>query len=360
MKNKSPAPAIPHRITLVSLAVDSIRAHLAAGQWRERLPPERELCGLLQISRHTLRAALADLERGCELSFQGRTRVSNLRSHPSKRPTTPRRVIFLIPEPLEHLEPTPLYMISKLRADLTRAGTDIKIVINAQAFSARSPRALEKITHREGPGLWVSLGSKEPMHRWFLSKNLPLLVIGSPTPEMPLPSMDVDHAAVCRHAAEVLWRAGHRRIALVGPTNAFGGDMESERAFQEAIEHRPAAKLTFLRHDGTTSHLRRMLDGSLAAKESPTAYFVMEARHALTLTTHLMRVGKRVPQDTAVLSRDDESYLARTSPAVSRYSISPALFARNLSRLIRQLAETGSLPVKATRLMPDFVKGETV
>ena len=82
--------------------------------------------------------------------------------------------------------------------------------------------------------------------------------------------------------------------------------------------------------------------------------------HVLTVMMHLMRRGKRIPQDVAVISRDDDPFLQSTSPAVTRYAINPAQFARRVSLAARQLAETGTLPAHAIRLMPKFLPGETV
>jgi DNA-binding LacI/PurR family transcriptional regulator len=87
---------------------------------------------------------------------------------------------------------------------------------------------------------------------------------------------------------------------------------------------------------------------------------VARAIHVITVMMHLQRRGRRIPQDVAVISRDDEPYLRGTSPVVSRYSTSALQIARRISMAMRQLAETGSLPAHAIRLMPAFHAGETV
>ena len=81
--------------------------------------------------------------------------------------------------------------------------------------------------------------------------------------------------------------------------------------------------------------------------------------HVLTVMMFLQQRGKRIPQDMAVVSRDDETFLQHTVPAVTRYAANPAQFARSVSKAARQLAETGVLPPKAIRLMPQLVRGET-
>jgi hypothetical protein len=51
----------------------------------------------------------------------------------------------------------------------------------------------------------------------------------------------------------------------------------------------------------------------------------------------------------------------KTTPTLARYNISLPLYARRIAMSARQFAETGALPPpKAARLMPGFIKGETV
>jgi DNA-binding LacI/PurR family transcriptional regulator len=87
---------------------------------------------------------------------------------------------------------------------------------------------------------------------------------------------------------------------------------------------------------------------------------VARAYHVLTVMMHLMRRGRRIPQDVAVVSRDSERFLQETSPPVAHYATNPMQIARRISTAMRQLAETGSLPAHAIRLMPAFIPGETV
>jgi GntR family transcriptional regulator len=60
---------------LYSVIASEAQELIASGQWRDgdRLPPERELCGRFDVSRATLRQALAELEdRGLVTRHQGR------------------------------------------------------------------------------------------------------------------------------------------------------------------------------------------------------------------------------------------------------------------------------------------------
>ena len=152
---------------------------------------------------------------------------------------------------------------------------------------------------------------------------------------------------------------GHTRIALVRPEVAYGGEEDSEEGLREALADNASALLV-LRHDGTAAHLCMLLDKALRSTRPPTAFLVARAVHVLTVMMHLMQLGKRIPQDVAVVSRDDETFLQHTVPSVTRYAASPTQFARRVSAAARRLAESGALPPRAIRLMPRLISGETV
>jgi DNA-binding LacI/PurR family transcriptional regulator len=207
----------------------------------------------------------------------------------------------------------------------------------------------------------VIVGSKEPMQRWFMKRRLPCLVIGSCGSDVTLPSVDVDYHAACRHAAGVLWRRGHRRLALVLPRDAFGGDVESEMGLEEGLTGLAGASVAVLRHDGSSSHLVRLMNARMANRETaPTAYFVAGADHAITVLTHLARMGKRVPRDVAVLCRDDEPMLRAVVPAMARYTFDRRAFAKAVAGVVRRLAESAGVSSEAIRIQPLLIEGETI
>jgi len=258
------------------------------------------------------------------------------------------------------MPPSAVVMIDELRTILARAGFQLEILISPACYTRKPERALRELTSRTTAAAWITFGSREPMQRWFSESGLPCLVAGSCAPGIPLPSIDLDYRAACRHAGGLLRKKGHRHILLCLPEGSTGGEAESEAGLREALSGDDAPALSILKHDGSPAHLRVLLDAALRSTKPPTALIVARAVHVLTVLTHLQRNGLRLPQDLALISRDDESYLAHLTPDVSRYSVDPALFPRRLSLAARKLAETGTYPPHAIRLIPRFVPGETV
>ncbi len=349
----------PRRVALADLTAQSLREALHAGHWQGHLPGERELSAHLQVSRSTLRTALDELEREGLLEVDARRR-RRIRLDQAETPSAHSRVIAVLSaRPLLEMTTASVVMVDELREKLAQAGFRLAIHVQPSCFSAQPARALEALTERVPAAAWLLFGSLEPMQRWFVRRAMPSLVVGSCVDGMDLPSVDADHRATCRHAGLLLRRKGHRQVALVRPEGDYGGDLDSEAGLREAFTGAGAPALRVLRHNGSAAHLVARLDAMLKAPNAPTAFVVARAVHALTVVMHLQRLGKRLPQDVMVISRDDESFLQHAVPRITRYATSPTVFARKVSQAVRRIAEGGTLPRRALRLMPDLVPGET-
>jgi DNA-binding LacI/PurR family transcriptional regulator len=354
-----PSYGLPQRLSLVAQTAQSLRVGIRAGHWRTHLPGERQLCAHFQVGRTTLRAALEELQHQgwLDVAHGKRRRIKTRRS----RGSVPKRVVgVLSPEGHYSLSSPALLVLDALQRQLAAGGIEIALHASRACFSGRPSRALDELTSRHPAMAWLILGSKEPMQRWFIRRQLPCMVLGTCAPDITLPSLDLDHRATCRHAAGVLWRKGHRRIALVMPRNAFGGHLVSEAGMREALHDISDAHLRILRHDDAPEHLRGLVNQALRDSDPPTAWLVTNPKPAMTVLTYLMHRGKRVPQEAAVISRDDDPFFHAVSPAFARYVINFPSLTRRIAHAIRQLAETGALEPKAIRILPKFIAGETV
>jgi DNA-binding LacI/PurR family transcriptional regulator len=354
------SPRLPQRISLVALTAQSLRESMQAGHWQGHLPGERELCARLQVSRHTLRAALQELEREGSLEVTERQRRRIKGTTQAKKAAHAHVIALISPRPLLEMSPSTVVMVDDLRDQLSRVGFNFEVHVSTSCFSAKPARALDALTTRSPAAAWLLFGSREPVQSWFIRQRLPCLVVGSCAPDISLPSIDADYRALCRHAGGMLSGKGHRHIVFIRPAGDYGGDMQSEQGLREALGGSHAPSLQVIAHDGTAAHLCALLDKELRSARPPTACVVARAVHVLTVLMFLQQRGKRIPQDIAVISRDDETFLQHTVPVTTRYAANTGQFARSVCKAARQLAETGSLPPKAMRLMPRLIRGETL
>ncbi len=356
----STPPTLPKRLSLVTQTVNSLCEGIQSGHWHEVLPGERELCESLQVSRRTIRAALEELQRNGWLEVAGRQK-RRIRRQRARVVADPQKKIIgiLTPGSFLSLSPQISFVVDTLRSRLTAAGYLVQFHIHPACFVASPDRALSQFVSEHPATVWLILSAQEPMQRWFNRQKLSCLILGSCAPGINLPSVDVDFHAVCRHAGGLLWRKGHRRIALILSRSVYGGDIASEEGLRSSLKDRPGAQFQVLRHDNTAASLCAILDGVMNTPKPPTAYVIGGPAHALTVTMHLLRRGRRIPEDVTIIARDNDPILDAASPTIACYAVQPAQFAARVALVIRQLAETRTPPAHAIRLIPTFIPGES-
>jgi DNA-binding LacI/PurR family transcriptional regulator len=353
---------LPKRLTLVAQTAEVLRKHFAARPAGEKLAGERDLSRQLGISRPTLSAALELLEREGLLRNRpcsGRVITGHL-SHRT-RGATNHDVALLLPTALSAVEPRVLFWIDELRKALAREQHQLEVLCRPGLYSARPQARLEELTARVRPSAWVLMLSTRAMQEWFVARQLPVVIAGSPYEGVRLPAVDRDHAAACRHAVGLFVARGHRCVALLTPRVAAAGDLKSEAGFTVGGTTIGAGVETIVaRHDGTVDGVCTSLDRLLARDRRPTALLVAQARHALTALGHLIQRGLRFPETAALISRDHDSFLDDVVPSVARYRVDPEAFAQKLSRVVLELTSGGNLSPRQHLLLPRFIPGRTL
>jgi DNA-binding LacI/PurR family transcriptional regulator len=357
-----PAPAmyaIPQRVSLVAQTVASLRQGLADGLWHEHLPGELELCERLQVSRMTLRRALAVLEgEGLLVTAQGQRRRIG-KAAPAGPARRERRVVLLTPLRLAEMRPTVLYWVNDLTDHLAEAGFHLEVHPCPACYAERPEETLNRLERELRPAGWVLYLSTAAMQEWFSRQTVPALLAGSRHGDVRLPSVDLDYRAIGQHAAETFLAKGHRHLAFLRSTQGLAGDLETEHGFVEACG-RHGARGEVLSHGDTPERLRQTLAQQLTPAARPTALLVSQPAHMLTVLGTLAQAGISVPGGVSLIARDSESFLPFLVPTVARYEIAPANLARNLSRQVLAMLGPRGRTEQAVRLMPKFVPGATL
>lgn len=354
---------LPLHLSLVSQTSRILRTEIKKGGWEKWLPPERLLCANLRVSRNTLRAALLLLkEIGLIEARQGAGNQIVQKKSPSGKQFHLVDVALLAPDPLASLRPTLTLQIDELRAMLSERGIQLHAFCSRLYFLSNPEPLLRKLIAANKHSCWILLRSNPPIQRWFEQNSVPCVVAGSAYSGIALPFRDLDHRAICRHAAGLLLGLGHQKIALVIEKSVRAEDIESEYGFIEALHlsSRRNAAAVVCKHDATVEGMGRMLLRLMKQEKPPTAILVANPFHYLTVVTRLTQMGWTVPQQISVISRDDDSFLDFLVPSPARYVCNPHAVAKLLLKSVLDLLNGALIPRRKVLIMPDFVRGDTL
>lgn len=327
--------------------------------WVGQLPGERHLAERYQVARKTVRAALSELRhQGVIVTRHGAGSVIQSARTMRRGAVTKLEMIgILLPRPLIELRQHTALWVSKLADLLQRTGYHLEIFSGARYYSATAGRSLERLTCKHPAACWLLAASTRYQQQWFSSKKLPAVIAGSLHPGVSLPSVDIDHRALCRHAAGLFMRAGHRRIALLYPRTGRAGDAESEEGFREGCRQTAGVAPLIYQHGETTRSVYHLIATVMKCANPPTGLLLANSHNYLTLASCLLSLGRNVPGDVSVIARDDDAFMRYMLPAPDCYHISPDIFARRLRQAVLATISGGSATRLTVRLMPEYRRG---
>ncbi|GAA2884903.1 LacI family DNA-binding transcriptional regulator [Microbacterium esteraromaticum] len=160
----------------------------------------------------------------------------------------------------------------------------------------------------------IVLNEATALARDAASAGLRLVVVDSP-PDDRFAVIGTDHAAGARAATEHLLAAGHRTVHhLAGPAGPFAA-AERERGWREALAAAGLETPRVARGDWSAASgfdlARRM------PTERVTAIFAANDQMALGALRALAEIGRRVPDDVAVVGFDDIADAAQFTPPLT-------------------------------------------
>jgi LacI family transcriptional regulator len=210
---------------------------------------------------------------------------------------------------------------------------------------------------------WILIMAGEKLQRWCDQNGTPAVIYGNVYRGIGLPSVGIDYRACVRHAAAMLLRRGHRRIALVAYDQKMAGERESHAGFCEAFkEHETEGAVPILlpRSDDDADALCRQIDRVLASASPPSAFVVCRTHHYATVASHLARRGRRIPEDVSLICRGEDTFLHFLRPKPAFYRANIQTLARSLFTHVLDVVNATTRNADQVRMIPGLVKGESL
>ena len=364
-KRKQPNKLVlPTRSTLARQVEDILRQGIQTRRWQDYLPSELALCDLLQVSRKTIRHALAALQND-QIIAEGRSgKRRAILARPGKRrrgvssPDLP--VYLLAPERLSDLPSRHLILIDRLRAQLAQREKRLEVV-RSRALSLKRPNEiLKKLIAKYPASAWVLVKSPPAVQDWFAREHIPCVIGGTPARAETIPGCDFDFAAATFHATTHLFRNGHRRIAFVLHHQVLPGDERSIHSYHKAMQQCVGDQGVILRApEEGTSRLSAQLDRTFRKSDCPTALIISDVQTLITSYSQLSTMGLTVPRDVSIICLDDSRNMSCFVPEITRYQFD---YQQQSQRLFRQLVSIMEGEAIATFecIVPELIKGGTV
>ncbi len=349
--------------TLTQQVGRQLEDEIRRGVLRETLPGERQLAETMQVSRRTIRAATDLLrEKGLVRTMHGApTQIVGEPVKPAAHATM-QSIGLLLPKPLEELKPFTA-VIDLVRNIFYQDGYRLDTHFGQRFLSQRPGAALKRLVSQFPYDGWILASANRACQAWFHAEGIATVVEGTAYEGIPLPSLDIDMQATARHAATILRRKGHRRIALLMEAADWAGHRKTEQGFLEGVsQDGPEATARVFRHGGSVRDLEQLVSRILKLATPPTALFIVNPYHYLAVSAILAARGLAVPRDISLLCRDDDVCLKYLPVRPSCYTFSPQALAKQIHAMMQAAirAAPGKRPVKSLLLLPEFVDGASI
>jgi DNA-binding LacI/PurR family transcriptional regulator len=238
------------------------------------------------------------------------------------------------------------------------ADTELQLLLLLARGEREHVKVERFIRHGHVDGvILMSLHGEDPLPRALTDAGIPTVLSGRPRPGERLPYVDADNRGGARAATSHLLSAGRSKVATItGPldmtvgVDRFEGYADAlrdsgQRMRKGLVEHGDFSKESGARAIKALLRRHPALDGVFVAND-PMAIGALETLQAL---------GRRVPDDVAVIGFDDVADAASTSPPLTTVRQPLELMTEAMAELLLRRIDAASVDdefvVSPTRLI---------
>ncbi|QFG20812.1 LacI family DNA-binding transcriptional regulator [Actinomadura sp. WMMB 499] len=223
------------------------------------------------------------------------------------------------------------------------ADTGLQLLLAMARSPAEYARLENYLTPQHVDGvLLTSLHAEDPLPAKLEAAGVPTVLGGCPPGVSPVSYVDVDNRSGAREAVAHLISRGRRRIATIAGPQDMGAGIDRLTGYRDALAAAGLPECVAFGDFGEASGITAAED-LLARDPELDAVFAADDPMALGALRVLHRMGRRVPDDVAVIGFDDSAAAPLADPP--------------LSTVHQSLEEMG---VEMARLLVSRIGGETV
>lgn len=173
--------------------------------------------------------------------------------------------------------------------------------------------------------------------------GLPVVFGGRPKAVTNVTFVDVDEHAAGRCATQHLIELGRRRIAHIAGPQGIASTSDRLQGFREAMWD-AALRSDLVEHGGLDRDSGELaMTRLLNFRDDIDAVFAASDAMAAGAMWAMQVLGRRVPDDVAIIGFDDSPLAAKTSPPLSSVHRPIEDMGREMARLVVEMASSGRL-----------------
>ena len=198
------------------LVATRLRDGVDGGRWSGSLPGVLRLAAELDVSPHTVRRALRQLEAEGVLTGCGLGRSRGIAA-PGRAKAPRRRLRVAILRHDAHLadDPQTSLVLIEIMHSLEAAGHDVSFCKKSQIELKHDVRRMTSQLATTPADAWVVEAGSHPLLEWCSTQPTPCLALYGRTGNLPLASTGPDGVSAYRAATRHLLALGHRRIVFI-------------------------------------------------------------------------------------------------------------------------------------------------
>ncbi|MFN4227282.1 MAG: GntR family transcriptional regulator [Candidatus Ratteibacteria bacterium] len=328
-----------------------IKQQIAKGIFlpKQQIPSERKLCAIFNISHITVRQALIELTKeGILFRVPGKGTYVN--DNINLLSTVKTETIGVVIPEIKN---------SYFTHFITDLLLGIKSVSSKQNFSLllyteNENNYIRDIEEKKIVGLILTNPKIEDIRITMLkNKNFPFVVIGNPT-EQGVKSVDNDNILIGYHLTKLLIKYGYKKIGFINGPQHLTVSKDRLEGYKKAITKFNIYFDEKLVKYGDFSEENGYKNTYQLIKHNVDALIGADDLIAIGILQALKKIGKKIPDDIAVVGCNNSPFTAYIHPALTTFDIFPYLLGKKAMEKLAKILK-GELTEERT-----IIKGEII
>jgi len=322
--------------------------HSGELQPNDKIPTENDIAKLFQVSRHTVRQTLGELEKeGWLNKVQGR---GTFVSKPESSKRTELKIIGILTTYIsDYIFP---HIVRGAEETLRQKG--YRLLLSSTDNNKNKEReSLEMLITQPLSGLIIEptkSAQGNPHLEYYLTLNnlnIPFLMINERYSEMSCPTIKVDDEEGGYVATEHLLHLGHKKIIGFFKSDDLQG-VNRLKGFIRAHQNNripldPNAVVTYATEEKDSKPMEKALQSLEIEEYRPTAFICYNDELAINLLEVIRQKGLSVPDDISIVSFDDSPLAVATEVKLTTLSHPKVEMGRKAAEILLEMIEGKSM-----------------